>query len=157
MANEQRLDTYAVDPQAFKAVYGLEKYVQESGLDPNLYELVKIRASQLNGCAYCLDMHTRDARKKGEQQRRLDILSAWREAPSMFTAAEQAALALTEAVPLIGQEGVPDAVWDRAAAQFGEAALVHLLMAIAVINVWNRLAVSPIRPCPRNRASSTWW
>src|SRR5699024_10376916 len=147
-SNDQRLDTYAVDPKATKAIYGLEKYVQESGLDPNLYELVKIRASQLNGCAYCLDMHTRDARKKGEQQRRLDILSAWREAPSMFSEAEQAALALTESVTLIGREGVPDEVWDRAAQQFGEADLVHLLMAIAVINVWNRLAVATHQALP---------
>src|SRR5699024_11126826 len=112
------------------------------------YEQVKICASQLNGCAYFLDMHTRDARRKGEQQRRLDILSAWREAPSMFSEAEQAALALTESVTLIGQQRVTDAVWDRAAAQFGEADLVHLLMAIAVINVWNRLAVSTHQALP---------
>lgn len=148
MAFEQRLDAYAVDPAAFKAIYGMEKYVQDSGLDPHLYELVKIRASQLNGCAYCLDMHTRDARAKGEEQRRLDILSAWREAPGFFTEAERAALALTESVTLIGQAGVPDHVWDEAARQFADADLVHLLMAISVINVWNRMAVSVHQDLP---------
>lgn len=148
MAFEQRLDAYAVDPAAFKAIYGMEKYVQDSGLDPHLYELVKIRASQLNGCAYCLDMHTRDARAKGEEQRRLDILSAWREAPGFFTEAERAALALTESVTLIGQAGVPDHVWDEAARQFADDDLVHLLMAISVINVWNRMAVSVHQDLP---------
>jgi AhpD family alkylhydroperoxidase len=144
----QRLDIHAVDPQAHKAVYALERYVRESGLDPRLYELVKIRASQLNGCAFCLDMHTRDARKLGEAQRRLDVLSAWREAPELFTDAERAALAFTEAVTRIGDAGVPDQVWNDVAAQFDEPGTVHLLMAIAAINVWNRLAVATHQRLP---------
>ena len=111
-----------------------------SGLDPQLYELVKIRASQLNGCAFCLDMHNRNARAGGEDQWRLDVLSAWREAPALFTAPEQAALAFTEAVTRIGGAGFPDPVWDDVAAHFDEAGIVRLLMAIATINVWNRLA-----------------
>ncbi len=122
--------------------------MRESGLDARLYELVKIRASQLNGCAFCLDMHTRDARKLGEDQRRLDILSAWHEAPGFFSPRERAALALSESVTQIGAGGVPDSVWNEAAAQFNEAELVPLLMAIATINVWNRLAVSTHQDLP---------
>lgn len=147
-ARRQRLDIHGVDPRAQRAVLGLETYVRNSGLDPGLYELVKIRASQLNSCAFCLDMHNRDARRRGEDQRRLDVLSAWREAPELFTAAERAALAFTEAVTRIGDAGVPDAVWDDVAAEFDEAAIVHLLMAVATINVWNRLAVATHQPLP---------
>jgi AhpD family alkylhydroperoxidase len=143
-----RLDIHAVDPTALQAVSGMELYVRSSGLDPALYELVKIRASQLNGCAYCLDMHNRDARTGGEDQRRLDVLSAWREARGLFTDAERAALAFTEAVTRIGDAGVPDQVWDDVAAQFGQAGSVHLLMAIATINVWNRLAISTHQALP---------
>ncbi|HEY7008166.1 MAG TPA: carboxymuconolactone decarboxylase family protein [Jatrophihabitantaceae bacterium] len=144
----QRLDVRTVDPKAHEAVYALERYVRASGLDPRLYELVKIRASQLNGCAFCLDMHNRDARKAGEDQRRLDVLSAWREAPELYTDAERAALALTEAVTRIGDAGVPDPVWSEATAHFDQAGLVHLLIAIATINVWNRLAVATHQHLP---------
>ena len=148
MTGHQRLDIHAVDPHAQQAVFAMERYVRESGLDPLLYELVKIRASQLNGCAFCLDMHLRDARDKGEDQRRLDVLSAWREAPELFTAAERAALAFTESLTRIGDGGVPDAVWDEVAAHFDEAGIVHLLMAVATINVWNRLAVATHQQLP---------
>ena len=144
----QRLDVHSVDPKAYQAVLGMEKYVRNSGLDSKLYELVKIRASQLNGCAFCLDMHNRDARKNGEDQRRLDVLSAWREAPDLFTDAERAALAFTEAVTCIGDVGVPDDVWNDVTAQFDETGIVHLLMAVAVINVWNRLAVTTHQQLP---------
>lgn len=120
----------------------MERYVRDSGLDPRLYELVKIRASQLNGCAYCLDMHNRDARKDGEDQRRLDVLSAWREAAELFTDKERAAFAFTEAVTRIGDAGVLDPVWRDVTDHFDEAGVVHLLMAVATINVWNRLAVA---------------
>jgi AhpD family alkylhydroperoxidase len=146
--DHQRLDVHGVDPKAVQAVYGLEKYVRGSGLDPKLYELIKIRASQLNGCAFCLDMHNRDARAGGEDQRRLDVLSAWREAPQLFTDAERAALAFTEAVTLIGRAGVPDPVWDEMSAHFDPAGIVHVLMAVATINVWNRLAVSTHQQLP---------
>ena len=148
MAHEERLSVHDVDPKATQAVLGLEKYVQSSGLDKRLYELVKIRASQLNGCAFCLDMHNRDARAGGEDQRRLDVLSAWREAPDLFTAAERAALAFTESVTLIADGGVPDDVWAEVREHFDEAGAVHLLMAAAVINVWNRLAVSTDQALP---------
>ena len=147
--HKQRLAVGEVDPKAYEAVVGLERYVRTSGLDRGLYELIKIRASQLNGCAYCLDMHNRDARKAGEDQRRLDVLSAWREAPGLFTERERAAFALTEAVTLISVEGVPDDVWNAAAAQFDEPELAQLLMAIATINVWNRLAVSTHQALPQ--------
>lgn len=144
----QRLDIHGTDPKAYQAVLAMETYVRHSGLDHRLFELVKIRASQLNSCAFCLDMHHRDARSQGEDQRRLDVLSAWREAPELFTAAERAALALTEAVTRIGDAGVPDAVWDEVRSEFDDAATVHLLMAIATINVWNRLAVATHQRLP---------
>lgn len=149
----QRLSVHDVDPAAYKAVLGLEQYVQNSGLDKPLYELIKIRASQLNGCAFCLDMHHRDARAAGEDQRRLDVLSAWREAPELYSEAERAALALTEAVTLIGEHGVSDDVWADARRHFDEAGMVHVLMAIAVINVWNRLAVSTHQALPEHVGS----
>lgn len=145
---EQRLDIYSVDPKATQAVLGLEKYVRSSGLDPALYELIKIRASQLNGCAYCLDMHNREARSGGEDQRRLDVLAGWREAAGLFTEAECAALAFTEAVTRIGEAGVPDAVWDELARHFDEQTVVHILMAVSVINVWNRMAVATRQRLP---------
>ena len=144
--------THRVNP--FGAHFGLVKPLiafgtaAQEGLDPVIAELIKIRASQINGCAFCLDMHCRDARDGGEDQRRLDVLSAWREAPDLFTEQEQAALALTEAVTLISQEGVPDEVWEHAAKHFDIDGMVSLLMAIATINVWNRLAVSTHQALP---------
>lgn len=144
----QRLDIYSVDPKATSAVMAMETYARTSGLDPRLYELIKIRASQINGCAFCLDMHTRDARSGGEDQRRLDVLSAWREAPELYADAERAALALTEAVTLIGKDGVPESIWSNVSAHFDEQGVVELLMAIAVINVWNRLAVATHQQLP---------
>jgi AhpD family alkylhydroperoxidase len=148
MAHDQRLSVHEIDPMGYRAVLGLEKHVRDSGLDHRLYELVKIRASQLNGCAFCLDMHNRDARAAGEEQRRLDVLSAWREAPTLFTDRERAALAFTEAVTLIGERGVPDDVWADVVDRFGEQDAVHLLLAVAVINVWNRLAVTTHQALP---------
>lgn len=147
-SGHQRLDIGAVDPKAHQAVAALEGYVRGSGLDHQLYELLKIRASQLNGCAYCLDMHHRDARAEGEDQRRLDVLSAWREAPDLFTARERAALAFTEVVTRIGDAGVPDPVWNDVAAHFGESEIVALLMAVVAINAWNRLAIATHQALP---------
>jgi AhpD family alkylhydroperoxidase len=144
----QRLSVNDIDPTAYQAVLAMERYVRTSGLDKRLYELIKIRASQLNGCAYCLDMHHRDARAGGEDQRRLDVLSAWREAPELYTVRERAALALTEAVTLIGEGGVSDDVWSEATRHFDDAGMVQLLMAVATINVWNRLAVSTHQQLP---------
>lgn len=144
----QRLSVQDIDPAAHQAVLGLEDYVRNTALDRPLSELIKIRASQLNGCAFCLDMHHRDARAAGEDQRRLDVLSAWREAPELYTARERAALTLTEAVTEIGRDGVPDDVWIGTREHFDETETVHLLMAIATINVWNRLAVSTHQQLP---------
>ena len=144
----QRLSVQDIDPAAHQAVLGLEDYVRNTALERPLRELIKIRASQLNGCAFCLDMHHRDARAAGEDQRRLDVLSAWREAPELYTARERAALTLTEAVTEIGRDGVSDDVWIGAREHFDETETVHLLMAIATINVWNRLAVSTHQQLP---------
>jgi len=147
----ERLNIATIDPTAFKAVLGLEKYASSSGLESSLYELIKIRASQINGCAYCLDMHTAEAREQGEDQRRLDILSAWREAPDFFTPREQAALTLTEAITLIHHEGVPETAWHEAETQFSQQELVWIIMAICTINVWNRMAVSVHQSLPPPR------
>lgn len=138
---ESRMDLSKVEPKAYEAVIGLEKYLAESSLDKSLLELVKIRASQINGCAFCLDMHTKDARKNGETEQRIYGLPAWRESP-FYTDKERAALALTEAVTLVSETHVPDEVYEQAKAQFDEHELGQLLMAIATINVWNRIAIT---------------
>jgi AhpD family alkylhydroperoxidase len=116
-------------------------YVHECGLEASLLELVRMRASQINGCAYCLDMHSKDARAAGETEQRLYLLSAWREAPC-YTARERAALAWTEALTLIAEDQVPDAVYDEARQYFSEQELVNLSVAVVAINGWNRLAIS---------------
>jgi AhpD family alkylhydroperoxidase len=135
----------------------LEEYVRSTGIDPTLLELVKLRASYLNGCAYCVDMHTKDARAAGETEQRLYAVPVWRETP-FFNERERAALAWTEAVTELGREGVPDDVYQTARAQFDEAELVRLTMAIVAINGWNRLSVA-FRPevggyQPRRREGS---
>lgn len=137
----QRLDYKVASPDAFKAMLALEHQVHKSGLEESLLELVKTRASQINGCAFCLDMHTKDARARGETEQRLYLLSAWREAPC-FTERERAALAWTEAVTLIANGGVSDEVYDAVRRQFDEKALVDLTLAIVAINGWNRLSVA---------------
>jgi len=119
----------------------LEAHVRHSGLEHSLLELVKTRASQINGCGYCLDMHTKDARAAGESEQRLYVLSAWREAP-FYTDRERAALEWTEALTLISQNDVPDELYQRVREQFEENELVDLTLAIATINTWNRLAVA---------------
>lgn len=128
-------------PKAFRAVIGLAAAARE-GLDPALVELVQIRSSQLNHCAYCLHMHTGDARKAGESEERLHMTAVWREAKHFFTEKEQAALALTEAVTLVADGGVPDAVYAQAAARFNERELAQLLAQIFTINTWNRIALA---------------
>jgi len=122
-------------------MFGLEKYARESGLEAPLLELVRLRASQINGCAYCIDMHTKDARAHGETEQRLYTLSVWREAP-FFTSRERAALEWTEAVTEIAISHAPDDVYERARSEFTETELVNLTMAIVAINGWNRLAIS---------------
>lgn len=137
---KQRIDYRTAAPGAFAAMLGLEQYTRQSGLEHSLLELVKTRVSQINGCAYCLDMHTKDARAAGETEQRLYLLSAWRET-RFFSPRERAALAWAEAVTQLGGHGVPDAVYDEARAQFDEKALVDLTLAIVAINGWNRLAI----------------
>jgi AhpD family alkylhydroperoxidase len=134
----QRLAAGKHAPAVYKAMAAFDRSIE---LDPQLRELIKIRASQLNGCAYCLDLHTRDARAAGEDERRLATLAGWREAP-FFTERERAALALTDAVTRLGEHGVTDEVWNAAAAQFEEPELAQVLWAITAINAWNRIGVS---------------
>ena len=129
-----------VAPDAIKAMYELEKYVHDSGLERSLYELVKTRASQINGCAYCIDMHTKDARKAGETEQRLYALNAWLETP-FYTERERAALQWTESLTLISENDVPDSLYESARKHFDEKEMVALTMAIVAINGWNRLAI----------------
>lgn len=138
---KERLNYQKVAPEALKPMLELEKYVATSGLERSLYELVKTRASQINGCAYCLDMHTKDARKSGETEQRLYVLSAWRET-SFYTPKERAALAWTEAVTQISEQGVSKELFEATSQHFEEKELVALTMAIVAINGWNRLAIS---------------
>jgi AhpD family alkylhydroperoxidase len=137
---EQRVDYQKVAPEAIRAMYGLGKYLAGCGLEPSLLELVKLRASQLNGCAYCLDMHSKDARVQGESEQRLYTLIAWRETP-FFSERERAALAWTEAVTHISG-GVSDALYAEARQHFDEKELTDLTWAIVAINGWNRIAIS---------------
>jgi AhpD family alkylhydroperoxidase len=136
-----RLDFAKSAPKAFRAVIGLDAAAR-AGLDPALVELIQIRSSLLNHCAYCLHMHTNDARKAGENEDRLHMVAVWREARHFFTPKEQAALALTEALTLVADAGVPDPVYAEAAAHFGEAELAHVIALICTINTWNRVALA---------------
>lgn len=142
----QRMDFSTVTPEGYHTVAALEKYIR-ANVDDTLLHLVKIRASILNGCAFCIDMHTRDALEAGENSRRLFAVAAWRESP-FFTAAERAGLELTDEVTRLGSHGVSDEVWDRAAAIWNERELADLLIAISTINVWNRLVVSTRKQPP---------
>lgn len=138
---QQRLDYQKAAPDALKAMLGIEKYAANSGLEHSLYELVKTRASQINGCAYCLDMHTKDARRAGETEQRLYALSAWRETP-FYTDRERAALAWTEAVTEISKGGISQELFEETSKHFNEKEMVDLTMAVIAINGWNRLAIS---------------
>lgn len=136
-----RFNYAAVSPGAYKAMLGLEQYLHECGLEESLIHLIKLRASQINGCAYCLDMHWKDLRAIGESEERLYSLDAWRECP-YYSERERAALEWTEAVTLITSGHVPDHVYDRVKPHFTEKELCDLTLAIATINSWNRLAIS---------------
>jgi len=138
---DERIDYEKAAPGVYKAMMGLEKYLHTCGLEESLIHLVKLRASQINGCAYCLDMHWKDLRAIGEKEQRLYSLDAWRECP-YYTERERAALAWTEAVTLITSGHVPDAVHEQARASFTEKELADLTCAVATINAWNRLAIS---------------
>lgn len=150
MSSLQRISIGAVDPNSYHGVLGLQKYVNSSSLEKQLIALIDIRASQLNHCAWCLDMHTEEARQAGATQRKIDLVAAWHEATSLFSPREQAALALTEQVTLISQDGVTDEVWELAKSEFTEQELVELIMAISVINVWNRMNVTARTDLPES-------
>jgi AhpD family alkylhydroperoxidase len=137
----ERLNAMQLAPDAYKALFGVEQYVRSSGLEPSLVELVKLCASYINGCAYCVDMHTKDARAAGETEQRLFAVPVWRETP-YFTDRERAALEWTEAVTEIGMGGVPDDLYEEVAAHFNEKEIVDLTMAVIAINAWNRAAIS---------------
>ena len=137
----ERFGYYKAAPAAMKTMDAMQEYVDGCGLEKPLLELVRLRASQINQCAYCVDMHSKDARAAGETEQRLYMLSVWREAPC-YTDRERAALAFTEAVTLLSETNVPDAVYNQAKAQFSSAELVNLTMAIVLINSWNRLCVT---------------
>ena len=147
-----RMNFYQAAPDTIKALSALESQVQASGLEQSLIELVKTRASQINGCAFCINMHTQDARKHGETEARLYLLDAWQETP-VYTERERAALAWTEAVTLISQTRAPDDVYEAVREQFSESETVNLTMLIATINAWNRLAIS-FRAVPQIKANA---
>ena len=135
-----RIDYSKASPAAFRAMFGLEKVVRGCGLEASLLELVKMRASQLNGCAFCLDMHTKELRADGKSEQKLYLLSAWRESP-FYTDRERAALAWTEALTLVAEGHVPDEVYEEVREHFSEKELVDLSLAVVAINGWNRLAI----------------
>jgi AhpD family alkylhydroperoxidase len=138
---QARLNPYKAAPEVMKAMLTLEEAVAGSGLEPSLIHLVKTRASQINGCAFCIHMHTREARAQGESEERLYLLDAWRESP-LYTERERAALEWTESVTLVAQTHVPDTAYEEVRRQFAEAELVKLTMLVATINAWNRIAIS---------------
>lgn len=135
-----RLDFYKANPAAIKAMLGMEDHLNKSSLGRQLGDLVRLRASQLNGCAFCMEMHAKDALKNGESDRRLTLLSVWRDTP-LFDARERAALAWTEALTLIATTHAPDAEWLQVQEQFSAAELVDLALLIGAVNTWNRFAI----------------
>ena len=149
---QPRINHSSVSPGALQAMFGLESYLKECGLEQSLLELVKLRASQINGCAYCIDMHTKDARARGETEQRLYLLNAWREAP-FYSEREQAALEWTEAVTLITEGHVPDEVFERVRKHFTENELADLTLAVVAINGWNRLNISFRTPAGSYKAA----
>jgi AhpD family alkylhydroperoxidase len=138
---EERIHYTKVSPLAYHAMLGLEKYLKEFGLEEGLLNLIKLRASQINGCAYCLDMHWKDLRALGEAEQRLYSLDAWEESP-YYTERERAALAWTDSVTRVAETHVPDEAYERARKQFNEKELADLTLAVATINAWNRLAIA---------------
>lgn len=150
---EQRLDYYAMVPEIMPALLAFNKAVENSGLERGLLHLVKLRASQLNGCSYCVDMHAHEARADGETEQRLYLVAAWQES-SLFTPRERAAFAWTEAVTRISPENVSDQLYQATLEQFSEVELVKLTAAIAVINTWNRFGVAFRMQHPLRRPAS---
>ena len=149
----QRLNPYTVAPDGIAALLGVEKYIHGSGLDPRLLALVRTRVSQINGCAYCLHMHTEEARKAGESDMRLHLLDAWQES-HLYSDRERAALAWAESLTNISTSRAPDEVYEQARKQFSEKELANLSIAIAMINAWNRLATGSRFAHPTDRAKA---
>lgn len=145
---QSRIKIYKTSPELFDAMMTLSA-ASAKDVDPELGELIKIRASQINRCAFCLDMHTRDARKMGVSEHKLDVLSAWTEAGDLFDETERAALALTEAVTVLGADGVPDDVYEDAAGVFSDRELGQVIAMIVTINAWNRINVAVHAEIPR--------
>lgn len=144
---QKRIDiTHATQPQAYKAMMALEAYLAQTSLSKTIKDLIKIRASQINGCAFCIDMHTKDAINHGESIQRLFLTGAWREATKFFTAEEQAVLTITEEVTLIHQHGLNDATYQDALRFFSENQVAEIIMAVVTINAWNRIAVATHKP-----------
>ena len=137
----KRINILQLEPEAYKAIMVLENYLTNSGISKTHWELIKIRASQINGCAYCLDMHSREARNHGETEQRIYVLNAWRDT-SFFTEEEKAILALTEEVTQISHGGVSDQTYQQAASVLDEHYLAKVIMAITIINAWNRISIS---------------
>lgn len=152
--SQQRPFNIMKHPDIFKAMLGLAAGFENSTLEHSLLELVKLRASQINGCGFCVDMHTKDARLEGETEQRLYLLSVWREAPGVYSEREQAALAWTEAVTKLEHQHVPDAVYDQAHAQFSDEELARLTLAIVAINGWNRFNIAFNVPAGSYKAGS---
>jgi AhpD family alkylhydroperoxidase len=136
-----RVNILQTQPEAYKAMMGLEKYIASTSLDPIHKELIKIRASQINGCAYCIDMHTKDARKLGLTEQRIYLLNAWKEAKSLYTEEERVILAMTEEITLI-QNHLSDATYNKAMELFDESYVAIIMMMIVTINAWNRIAIA---------------
>ncbi len=157
---DQRINYGKVAPEGIRALSGLETYVRSSGLEPSLLDLVKTRASQLNRCAYCIDMHTKDARAADETEQRLYALSAWHETP-FYTDRERAALDWTDAITLVSHASVPDELYQEVRRHFSEKEIVDLTLALVAINGWNRLGIAfrtvpgPYQPKAHGRASAT--
>ncbi|PJZ25622.1 hypothetical protein CH352_02820 [Leptospira hartskeerlii] len=143
-----RFDYAKVNPQVLEKMLEMENFAKSLGIETKLYELIKIRASQINGCAFCINMHTVDARKLGEEERRIYLLNAWREAP-YYTEKERVALELTEYVTKISEHGVPDDLYARVRAQFEEKDIIALIVVINTINSWNRIAISSGKTAPK--------
>lgn len=146
--SSQRIDIQQIDPAAYQPMFALEQYIHGGTLGESLLALIKLRASQINGCAYCLDMHAREGREAGVSQRLIDVLAGWRETTDLYSTREQAALKLTESVTLISESGVQQQVWDEVKSVFTEKEIIELLMAISTINVWNRLAIATHQALP---------
>lgn len=142
---ENRIQLDVIDPNAYQAMYALENYLQHSDLSNSHKELIKIRASQINGCAFCIDMHTKDAISFGETPQRIFLLNAWRET-DLFTEEEQILLAITEEITLIHQQGLTTETYKKALTVFDEKYLSQIIMAIVTINAWNRIAISTHKP-----------